>query len=264
MHAIPCSCGGENSRCFKCDGTGMVPRPALQKGRPHPAPGALKKSASGRRVRSQNGTKRNQPTARSTATPLTRKAAPPPPELPPTWPADNKPTQPSRDPRPNAQAGYAPKPKQVQKASPPLVCCPACGVQTSNLAKHHRKAHTAEGAARRLERRRRREAEAAKDRLAQLRNKPPGGVRATRLPDLPPLKPPLKVRKRGKGKQAPLEQRTRPVESRGPGEPSRFVATPQGDSAARDATYGWGGSLRDHGQFGSYPSHDDMGDESNP
>ena len=29
-----------------------------------------------------------------------------------------------------------------------------------------------------------------------------------------------------------------------------------------DATHQWGGSFRDHGQFGSYPSHDDMGDES--
>lgn len=191
-------------------------------------------------------------------------AAPPPSELPPAWPADNRPTPPSRDRRPKAQARHAPQPKQVQKASPPLVCCPACGIQTSNLAKHYRKAHTAEGAARRLDRRRRREAEAAKDRLEQLRNKPAGGVRATRSPDLHPLKPPLKVRKGGKGKQAPLGQRTRPVESGGPGEPSRFVATRQADGAARDAKYGWGGSFRDQGQFGSYPSHDDMDDESNP
>ena len=29
-----------------------------------------------------------------------------------------------------------------------------------------------------------------------------------------------------------------------------------------DAKYGWGGSFRDNGQFGSYPSHDGMDDES--
>lgn len=31
-----------------------------------------------------------------------------------------------------------------------------------------------------------------------------------------------------------------------------------------DAKFGWGGSFRDHGAFGSYPSHDDMDDESMP
>jgi hypothetical protein len=31
-----------------------------------------------------------------------------------------------------------------------------------------------------------------------------------------------------------------------------------------DATYGMGGTVRDHGQFGSAPSHDGMDDESSP
>lgn len=41
-------------------------------------------------------------------------------------------------------------------------------------------------------------------------------------------------------------------------------ATPQAFEVPQkmDAKYGWGGSFRDHGQFGSYPSHDDMGEES--
>lgn len=29
-----------------------------------------------------------------------------------------------------------------------------------------------------------------------------------------------------------------------------------------DAKHQWGGGFRDNGQFGSYPLHDDMGDES--
>jgi hypothetical protein len=29
-----------------------------------------------------------------------------------------------------------------------------------------------------------------------------------------------------------------------------------------DAKFGWGSVYRDHGQFGSYPAHDDMGDDS--
>ena len=29
-----------------------------------------------------------------------------------------------------------------------------------------------------------------------------------------------------------------------------------------DAQRLWGSAFRDHGQFGSHPSHDDMGDES--
>lgn len=35
-----------------------------------------------------------------------------------------------------------------------------------------------------------------------------------------------------------------------------------GETRERDAKHGWGGAFRDHGQFGSYPSHDDMDDES--
>ena len=34
------------------------------------------------------------------------------------------------------------------------------------------------------------------------------------------------------------------------------------ETRERDAKHGWGGAFRDHGQFGSYPSHDDMDDES--
>lgn len=31
-----------------------------------------------------------------------------------------------------------------------------------------------------------------------------------------------------------------------------------------DGKFGWGTAYRDHGQFGSYPAHDDMDDESSP
>lgn len=34
------------------------------------------------------------------------------------------------------------------------------------------------------------------------------------------------------------------------------------ETRERDAKHGWGGAFRDHGKFGSYPSYDDMDDES--
>ena len=38
---------------------------------------------------------------------------------------------------------------------------------------------------------------------------------------------------------------------------------PRGGNEKLDAKYGWGGTFRDNGEFGSYPSHDSMDDESN-
>lgn len=40
-------------------------------------------------------------------------------------------------------------------------------------------------------------------------------------------------------------------------------SAPAQNEKSLDAKNGWH-ALRDHGQFGSYPSHDDMGDESAP
>lgn len=42
------------------------------------------------------------------------------------------------------------------------------------------------------------------------------------------------------------------------------VESLENDDREMDATRGWGGSFREEGRFGSHPSHDDFGDESEP
>ena len=54
-------------------------------------------------------------------------------------------------------------------------------------------------------------------------------------------------------------QQSRPLSS---GTATSPDTSSENDRRQRDASHGWGGSFRDHGQFGSHPSFDSMDDES--
>ena len=77
---------------------------------------------------------------------------------------------------------------------------------------------------------------------------------------------PSKANKSSKAAQSPLKLRVQLK----PKPSTAITRTDDRDARTKavekpnnlDAKYGWGGSFRDNGQFGSYPSHDGMDDES--
>jgi hypothetical protein len=186
MNSIPCSCGGENPNCFKCDGTGMVASAAQQLGRPHPPPGQIPLQK--KRARRSRGQSLRAKSARPAGAALPSFAAP-------------------RKKKPQAAA---PRIARV------LVVCPECGASVRQLKKHYEKAHSPAAASRRLAV------------LRDSRSSPPSA----------------KSHKQDTARQSV----------------GQWPALD--DPRDLDAKHGWGGSFRDNGQFGSYPSHDDMGDES--
>lgn len=109
-----------------------------------------------------------------------------------------------------------------------LTKCTDCGANVKNLRKHQRKAHTAKASIKIADRARSR------------------STRST--PAKIPSKTPIR-------KDQPKQQAF--------GETSR-VDIDCRSLAVLDAKHHWGQSFRDHGNFGSYPSHDDMDDESSP
>ena len=138
--------------------------------------------------------------------------------------------------------------------------CPICNVRLTNLEKHQNKVHPVEGPA-------------ATNPAAQAKNillrcvvcgvmvkslakhysrtghgkNLPGVQQTSRKANTKLPKKPLNAGQRG---QVSLS------------EPVTQTVYSQGRDQQLDAKHQWGGTFRDHGQFGSYPSHDGMDDES--
>lgn len=93
------------------------------------------------------------------------------------------------------------------------------------------------------------------------------------------------LNKPANAKSGDARQRVEPASAGAPGTPVDPVSPPEaaakrpasqtpgrsvrpdgasGTDDGGDASYGWGGAFRDHGQFGSHPSFDGMDDESSP
>lgn len=270
MHSIPCSCGGDNANCFKCDGTGMVARAAQQLGRPHPAPGQLPPAA-------KRASARSRPAKQS---------------KPP------RPTTAARTESPKLDWSARRSTTAAAAADPPVQLCPDCGIYVRRLERHRGKVHGAAAEQRRSAqeqarvaaaaakaarpaaasqtprdpaiaaaskaRRRARRALARQEAMVdEVKNCPPGKSRVWRADDPQPRRVPPSNLRPAKSSLNTSGARATTSTQRGESASSRGAnRAAQEDSGAMDAKARWGGSFRDNGQFGSYPSHDDMGDES--
>lgn len=243
MNTIPCSCGGENQNCFKCDGTGMVASCAQQFGRPHLAPGA--------------------------------RAPEKKPAYRPVKGSFKKPSKNIKGPikPPEYKNGPSPVPPRVITIQLPLVrcalvlvTCPHCGASVKALKKHYEKAHSAAAVSHKLavkqKPRAKRKVLKVQDKQLNVRS---GTIRVWHSVDPPTQQVDVRTTQLHKYEAPPKGGNCTPSSSKGRiyALPSRGVSTSeQAGLGGSDATHGWGGSFRDNGQFGSYPSHDDMGEES--
>ena len=304
MDTFNCTCDGENPKCFKCYGTGMVPRatPTAETGA-HP------------------GQKwRPKPKAPQTASDTTSQPSRPgsatiaKPEFGPKndqilcpvckiafyfreFPQHRRREHPFYN-----EAGYVATGQEMSQSSsgwippPTLHECPDCKARVLNLQKHANKVHSLEGQARRqevqhwrhqrnfgrelwLQQQRSEEQTLGKKKHAHPDAKVCGFCRAM-LPNLnallvhfqtahglePKTPPPNRAKSDPRAKRAD----TRPVDDAkshhrpGPGTksgPSDPYAQYDRERSM-DATYGMGGTARDHGRFGSSASYDGMDDES--
>lgn len=286
MDTLPCSCGGENSNCFKCYGTGLVPSAAGSLGRPKSAATLSPSSAkSGIRKRAKLAQYQKRPS------------------IPPDGLSSGKPFKPvsaktycpiclqviptgtlrfhRRRAHPTAQELLAnpasSEPKQL-KVKPSQVTCPLCNCSVRRLDKHIHKAH--------------RDAMPDKDRrslVVSLSSKACSKCQFT-SEDMPTMFSHL-LKSHGLATAVSTEKKRVPVEraqkatgrksnnskaqregSRAPeggtrprhGSHDRDRLSQEAQSQQLDAKYAWGGTYRDNGSFGSYPSHDSMDDESSP
>lgn len=267
MDRFPCSCGGENPNCFRCYGTGMVDTP-VSVGRPRADISEMARAAA----------LKPRPKGRSA-----KKRAP----------AQNKAGTTNRAGATSVRADYSDGHKLVlcshcgvtvragrlsghilrvhpgervaidaeESSSLPSgqVRCPQCRVllNSKNLEKHLRKvhepprpAHPASGSAPTAN---------SKDPLQSL---PPNVVRCPRCrlvaPDHRALLAHIRI-VHGEPLQATGVPASAP---RGGRQGQSGGAGGSTAEPSMDGSYGWGGSFRDHGQFGSYPSFDSMDDES--
>ncbi len=238
MDQFPCPCGGETPNCFRCFGTGLIPSPVPIVGRP---PRDLAQAA--REIEAKNGKVRRKIKVRPKSGNRVVKVVSEVPVRAAAKPAA-LPAAPSYKKCPHC--GLVLRSKQMGKhllnvhgidATGALICvkvaiakeptqCSLCGVMVKNQKKHLKKAH------------------------------PKGSTQRTA--------PGRENIGRGGGKKS-----RQSTSMKGPISSKQSLDSASGTNgsdrdAAMDAKYRWGGSFRDHGQFGSYPSHDNMDDESSP
>lgn len=270
LASTPCSCGGNNPSCFRCWGTGMVepknltgtgPKGNNRKSRGRgssqsdgairglsntpaqprkPLAICLKCGVSVRRIerhmaKAHGAAKSQMPQVSEKPVLLVNDAS--------TQPVSRlAPTESPRDPR-------------SERKNPSLHVCPVCAVQVKNLEKHAMK--TGHGPMGSL-------FDKAVARSKDLTNqRPPDAFKCPHCPANFPNATQLAshvVGSHGKRAFQNLGYQERSSSIRPPD------ACPPGPMFERstnmDAKHGWGGSFRDNGQFGSYPSHDGMDDES--
>lgn len=237
MDLFPCPCSGENQRCFRCEGTGLLPQAALSVGRPHRnlAQAAINQEAKARESRKKRK-RRDQKqvggqSARAGKISLNGTAK----SIQISAPSYKK----------CPHCGKVMRSKQLKQhilkvhgiglsvaipdinlsASKQLCICPLCGVEVIKLEKHFKKVHSSTSE-----------------------------NQATTAPS---------VHSREKSQQARviIDRHTDSLVNRSD---SIYSGISGRKGAQMDAKFGWGGSFRDHGAFGSYPSHDAMDDESSP
>lgn len=126
MDGYPCTCGGENCNCFRCDGTGIVEKSLPAIGRPHRnfAQAVHEVAAKQTRVINnppENRIERNK--GRYSRWSLVPKEFPTAPRT----------------------SNIIPKKLKIalkEWLGSPQEKCAICGVEVKNMEKHHRKTHT--------------------------------------------------------------------------------------------------------------------------
>jgi hypothetical protein len=296
MDSLPCTCGGDNSRCFKCYGTGLIHAPRQVGGLPNTQLRKLLRKLTSTSPQRQKAASSNTIGQRAAAS-LTpdgqmsirsdmiicpackqefhfkyflahRRQAHP-------LPKDILEAKKSRN-------------KNTPKLKPSLHSCPKCKQQVRDLAKHLKKQHQAEKSmpsvskATRTSKKNETQQPHARA-LSEYRISHPSGkmcgfCRAL-VPGLLQLKnhfneahgfDAASLRSKAAGPSYSKTPGNRPVKN-GVANVSRAAGVNTSNPYAQekrelrmDATYRLGGTARDHGQFGSPVSFDGMGDESSP
>lgn len=269
LSSTPCSCGGNNPNCFRCWGTGMVEPVTLPDAGP-------KEESSKRRKRpsSQFGAIQRpsislgQPQKLTTICPLCRSsvqhlerhmakahaaARPLTPEVTDkqfvlaSGALAHLILRPFKSKKTDAQQG--------EGKTPTFHICPICAVQVKSLEKHAKK--TGHGPMPALVDR------AVVRSKALLKQHTSATFKCPHCrANFPNATQQASHVAGSHGKRAfqNLGYQARSTNLKAPDEnpPSTVIER----SSNMDAKHGWGGSFRDNGQFGSYPSHDGMDDES--
>lgn len=257
LGSVPCSCGGENPNCFKCWGTGMVEsklsppktKEAYRGARVATEMDRLPKIACPRCGKSVRGLEAHLRDVHGQAS------------------SNNKPTLSGCANSHGSLVGPKANPRPKQKLGLPafvyakLSVCSVCGAVVKNLSRHFNEAGH----------------KPAPDTLADAT--PPSVARLSKGPSTLMACPKCNARFPNKtqlsshvlgthGRKAFFQLNfddSRQWKNGGRGAavgPTTNVGTQVDQGPSLDAKKHWGHSFRDHGQFGSYPSHDDMDDES--
>ena len=239
LSSNPCSCQGENPHCFRCWGTGMVELAT----RPDTGP-------RGTGIKASKSKRYNPPVKSATSLKNVIRVI----DIQPTASLSRLETSltcpecgcnisskkghlekhlrkvhgPSKVDLPLGQNKYD-SPTAADTVSPELHKCSVCGVFVRSLEKHAKR--TGHG--------------------ARAFNPRPSDHRST-LPSTAPARL-FQAARPSKSSKVSKALKARP-------EAPASVMVERSNNL--DAKHGWGGSFRDNGQFGSYPSHDAMDDES--
>ena len=270
MDRYPCSCAGENPNCFRCYGTGLVKSPVTV-GRPRADISEMARAAA---LKSKPQGKKKKKMVATATVPKRPESARGAGELGNQYVlhklahcAHCGATVKARRLESHIQrvhAGQAVTVGADKTASllPGQVRCPECDVllNSKNLEKHLRKVHAPQSQA--LPGARSAPVVKASNVLQRF---PINVVRCSRCGVVAPNHQSLLAHLRvAHGAQFQPTEGTFSAPKGGRSIQSGGSDGSGGPSAERnmDGSHGWGGSFRDHGQFGSYPSFDSMDDES--
>lgn len=263
MDTTPCSCGGANPRCFRCDGTGLF---NSDRQADSFAGGIYKAPARPGRTRGKRG---------NAAVPGSAAARPTPSPVNQT----REYTVCSLCFKPILKGGgcghecgkiFTSLLANIGSSRRrPSTQCPQCGVWVRRLERHTAKVHQVEPViagetpARMLHKCRYCKAmvkDVEKHNQRARRNE--REVARNAASGSSPIKTAKRIARGSTSRRqnvVDLNRESAAHETPPHGHSGQGVAA---DESRRDATYGWGGSFRDHGQFGSHPSYDSMDDES--
>lgn len=255
LSSNPCSCGGDNPSCFRCWGTGMVESPVSDSRDVAPGQKAwgswqLDSNAT------QSRSRRSKPYAvcphcgvevRHIARHVAKVHA-----VGKVFPV----ADPDTDTRTVDTLRRDPPQRQRKLQVQSLTTCPVCGVSVKSMQKHARKTgHTLSGPFAKQAP----QPSLRSPRIVQLRN---GTLKCGQcLATFPNAIQLDSHMVSTHGKRATKTAVSEDPRTGGRPEKRSRDSIPSTERNL-DAKYGWGGTFRDHGQFGSYPLHDSMDDES--
>lgn len=241
MDANECPCRGDNPRCFRCDGTGLMSvsskvgeasrSQAAENERVVRAQTYVPPTKGKAKSKSKSILKSNSTTPQNRISPTARTLSPCPicGTLLRVRKLKEHIVRSHSDYYRKTSNGYVTQASQNESSGAiertPLQQCPHCSVPVKNLAKHLKKVHTA--------------------------------------PETAPKKDAIKPARKylNLTNQMLPSMRNESAQRR----PSHQGKKDHHDTIPDlDASRGWGGSFRDHGQFGSHPTFDAMDDESTP